>query len=183
MVHYVKRKRQFLRNGFLLPHDNARPQIAHCAPDVSQQNNVGILPHPPYSPDLTPCDFWLPQLKKLLILIKIHLGQIILQSAQYAYPYIIKLIHMEEDETVTTSLKKGRRYNHTIPCLNCGGGDRWCRNLSSLRRISPSLFVLSPVWCSRPTTGVLLAPCHDAFRGPRCDYVKQVALATTTTVK
>ncbi|GFY01604.1 hypothetical protein TNCV_2607881 [Trichonephila clavipes] len=45
--------------------------------------------------------------------------------------------------------------------------------------ISPSEFVLSPVWCSRPTTGVLLAPCHDEFCGPRSDYVRQVALETT----
>ncbi|GFY09573.1 zinc finger MYM-type protein 6 [Trichonephila clavipes] len=63
-----------------------------------------------------------------------------------------------------------------------GGGDRWCCHLSYLRGISPSKFVLSPVWCSRPrsTTGVLLAPYHDEFRGPRSDYVRQVALATTT---
>ncbi|GFU96224.1 hypothetical protein TNCV_855971 [Trichonephila clavipes] len=27
---------------------------------------------------------------------------------------------------------------------------------------------------------VLLAPCHDEFRGPRSDYGRQVALATTT---
>ncbi|GFX51580.1 DDE-1 domain-containing protein [Trichonephila clavipes] len=34
----------------------------------------------------------------------------------------------------------------------------------------------SPVWCSRPrpTTGVLIAHCHDEFRGPRSDYVRQV---------
>ncbi|GFW67715.1 hypothetical protein TNCV_3445871 [Trichonephila clavipes] len=32
----------------------------------------------------------------------------------------------------------------------------------------------------RPTTGVLLAPCHDDFRGPRSDYVRQVAFATHT---
>ncbi|GFW35843.1 histone-lysine N-methyltransferase SETMAR [Trichonephila clavipes] len=67
MVAHVKRKRPSLRNGFLLPHDNARPHIARCVLDVSQQNNVEILPHPPYSPDLTLCDFWLfPQLKKPL---------------------------------------------------------------------------------------------------------------------
>ncbi|GFW82693.1 uncharacterized protein TNCV_3492651 [Trichonephila clavipes] len=68
-----------------------------------------------------------------------------------------------------------------VPYLNCGGGDRWCRHLSSLRGISPSLFVLSPAWCSRPrpTTGVLLAPCHDEFRWPRSDYVRQVALTPT----
>ncbi|GFV81591.1 potassium voltage-gated channel protein Shaw [Trichonephila clavipes] len=58
-------------------------------------------------------------------------------------------------------------------CRNCGGGDRWCRHLSSLRGISPSYIVLSPVWCLRPTTGVLLAPCYDEFRGPRSDYVRQ----------
>ncbi|GFV10245.1 hypothetical protein TNCV_3661971 [Trichonephila clavipes] len=34
------------------------------------------------------------------------------------------------------------------------------------------------VW---PTTGVRVAPCHDEFCGPRSDYVRQVALETTTT--
>ncbi|GFV10433.1 uncharacterized protein TNCV_1950841 [Trichonephila clavipes] len=69
----------------------------------------------------------------------------------------------------------------SVPCLNCGGGDRWRRHLLSLRGISPSLFVLSPVWCSRPMTDVLVAPCHDEFPGPRSDYVRQAASATTTT--
>ncbi|GFW96898.1 hypothetical protein TNCV_2160331 [Trichonephila clavipes] len=32
---------------------------------------------------------------------------------------------------------------------------------------------MSDVWCSRPTSGVLLAPCHDEFREPRSDYVRQ----------
>ncbi|GFW31551.1 uncharacterized protein TNCV_4419861 [Trichonephila clavipes] len=54
--------------------------------------------------------------------------------------------------------------------------DRWCRHLSSLREISPSEFVLSPVWCSkpRPMTGVLLAPCHNEFHEPCSDYIRQV---------
>ncbi|GFX89216.1 hypothetical protein TNCV_1339151 [Trichonephila clavipes] len=41
--------------------------------------------------------------------------------------------------------------------------------------------VWSLVWFSRtrPTTGILLAPCHDVFRGPRFDYVRQVALEKT----
>ncbi|PRD32128.1 UNVERIFIED_CONTAM: hypothetical protein NCL1_21408 [Trichonephila clavipes] len=34
---------------------------------------------------------------------------------------------------------------------------------------------------AKPTTSVLLAPCHDEFRGPRSDYVRQVTLATTIT--
>ncbi|GFV48603.1 uncharacterized protein TNCV_5068881 [Trichonephila clavipes] len=56
------------------------------------------------------------------------------------------------------------------------------RHLSSLRGISPSLFLLLPVGCSRPwsTMGVLLAPCHSELHGYCSDYVRQVALATTT---
>ncbi|GFS55190.1 histone-lysine N-methyltransferase SETMAR [Trichonephila clavipes] len=57
MLQHVKRKCPLLRNGFLLHHDSARPYIAHCVLDISQQNNVKILPHPPYSPNQTPCDF------------------------------------------------------------------------------------------------------------------------------
>ncbi|GFU82602.1 histone-lysine N-methyltransferase SETMAR [Trichonephila clavipes] len=67
MVQHVKRKRLLLRNGFLLHHDNARPQLACCVLYISQQNNVEILPHPQNSPDRTPYDFWLfPELKKPL---------------------------------------------------------------------------------------------------------------------
>ncbi|GFS83287.1 hypothetical protein TNCV_600321 [Trichonephila clavipes] len=33
----------------------------------------------------------------------------------------------------------------------------------------------------RPTTSVLLAHCHGEFRGPRSDFVRQVAWATTAT--
>ncbi|GFU13127.1 histone-lysine N-methyltransferase SETMAR [Trichonephila clavipes] len=67
MIQHVKRKRPLLRNGFLFQHDNARPHIARCVPDLSQQNNVEILPHPQNSPDKTPCDFWLfPEFKKPL---------------------------------------------------------------------------------------------------------------------
>ncbi|GFV47944.1 uncharacterized protein TNCV_3044161 [Trichonephila clavipes] len=60
----------------------------------------------------------------------------------------------------------------SVPCRNCGGGDRWYHYLSSLRGISPSYIVVSPVWCSRLTTGVLLAPFHEEFRGPRSDNVR-----------
>ncbi|GFT09175.1 hypothetical protein TNCV_4106061 [Trichonephila clavipes] len=33
-----------------------------------------------------------------------------------------------------------------------------------------------------PTTGVLLAPCHDEFRGPRSDYVRQLLEGFLATV-
>ncbi|GFU17118.1 hypothetical protein TNCV_1853751 [Trichonephila clavipes] len=43
--------------------------------------------------------------------------------------------------------------------------------------------VLPPVWCSklRITPGVHLALCHEEFREPRSDAVRQMALTATTT--
>ncbi|GFU92323.1 uncharacterized protein TNCV_1339041 [Trichonephila clavipes] len=38
------------------------------------------------------------------------------------------------------------------------------------------------VTCMVLKAKVLLAPCHDEFRGPRSDYVRQVALETTTII-
>ncbi|GFW91101.1 hypothetical protein TNCV_1759751 [Trichonephila clavipes] len=43
--------------------------------------------------------------------------------------------------------------------------------------------VLSPIWCSRATTGVHPAPCHDVFRGPRSDYVRQAFLSWASGLK
>jgi len=49
---------------WFLRHDNAS---AHTALNVQQflaKNNMTVIPHPPYSPDLAPCDFFLfPRVK------------------------------------------------------------------------------------------------------------------------
>ena len=48
-----------------LLHDNARPHTALSVSRFLTKHNVTVLPHPPYSPDLSPCDFFLfPRLKK-----------------------------------------------------------------------------------------------------------------------
>ncbi|GFU68256.1 hypothetical protein TNCV_39661 [Trichonephila clavipes] len=56
--------------------------------------------------------------------------------------------------------------NSTFTCRNCGGGGRGrvaiYRPFGELRRAK---IVLSPVWCSRPTTGVLLAHATMNFVG------------------
>ncbi|GFU75863.1 hypothetical protein TNCV_1653211 [Trichonephila clavipes] len=52
--------------------------------------------------------------------------------------------------------------------------------LNSRRAANPLVRLVDGEERLRPTTGVRLAPCHDEFRGPRSDYVRQVALATTT---
>ncbi|GFV03198.1 uncharacterized protein TNCV_4017951 [Trichonephila clavipes] len=64
----------------------------------------------------------------------------------------------------------------SVPCINCGGGDRWCRHLSSLRE-----FRRANSYCPLyGAQGQGLAHCHNEFRWPRPDYVRQVTLETTT---
>ncbi len=55
----IRKKRPLLwpDRSFLLHHDNASPHTA--LPTVQKMDKWGLktLPHPPYSPDLAPCDF------------------------------------------------------------------------------------------------------------------------------
>lgn len=40
-------------------HDNAKPHVAKIVKDYLSSEGLTIIDHPPYSPDLAPCDFWL----------------------------------------------------------------------------------------------------------------------------
>ena len=53
--------------GWVLHMDNARPHTANKTMDFLASKNITLVPHPPYSPDLAPADFWLfPEAKKRL---------------------------------------------------------------------------------------------------------------------
>ncbi|KAI6661399.1 hypothetical protein LOD99_13270, partial [Oopsacas minuta] len=53
--------------GILLHHDNASSHTAIRTRELLENSGLKTLPHPPYSPDLAPCDFWLfPRLKDQL---------------------------------------------------------------------------------------------------------------------
>ena len=57
----------------LLLHDNASPHKTRAVTRFLEENKIQVLPHPPYSPDLAPCDFWLfPLLKDRLAKKKFH---------------------------------------------------------------------------------------------------------------
>ena len=46
-------------HGMKILHDNARPHIHQTVVNFLKTNGFQIIDHPPYSPDLSPCDYWL----------------------------------------------------------------------------------------------------------------------------
>ena len=62
-----KKRRGKLRNGVYLLHDNAPAHTSKVAMAAAKECGYKILPHPPYSPDLAPSDYFLfPKLKESL---------------------------------------------------------------------------------------------------------------------
>ncbi|MEE2373769.1 transposase [Klebsiella pneumoniae] len=47
------------RKGILLHHDNASSHTAAITRQYLAENKIKVIEHPPYSPDLPMCDFWL----------------------------------------------------------------------------------------------------------------------------
>ena len=53
--------------GIKLPHDNAPAHKSATVQEYLKESVLDVLDHPPYNPDLSPCDFWLfPRLKEML---------------------------------------------------------------------------------------------------------------------
>ena len=60
-----EKRRGKLSKGVLLQQDNARVHTCKAAMDAVERNGYELIPHPAYSPDLAPSDFFLfPNLKK-----------------------------------------------------------------------------------------------------------------------
>lgn len=64
----VRKKRPELwKNGWILHQDNAPAHNALSVKQFLASKNITVLEHPPYSPDLAPCDFFLfPKIKSAL---------------------------------------------------------------------------------------------------------------------
>ncbi|GFV37024.1 uncharacterized protein TNCV_2381711 [Trichonephila clavipes] len=89
-------------------------------------------------------------------------------------------------ENITEAAEMQRTGEYFPPlqftCRNCGGGDRG--HVAIYRPFGEvSLSLNRTVTCMvlKANDRRTSCPCHDEFRGPRSDYVRQVALATTTT--
>lgn len=65
--YYQKRRPKTGLKYVRLLHDNAPAHKARIVTDFLESEKVTVLPHPPYSPDLAPCDYFLfPKLKNHL---------------------------------------------------------------------------------------------------------------------
>ena len=64
---YQKRRPRTGVRGIKLLHDNAPAHKSATVQEYLKESGLDVLDHPPYSPDLSPCDFWLfPRLKEML---------------------------------------------------------------------------------------------------------------------
>ena len=65
---HITRKRPYLHaTSWMLHHNNARLHVANVVAEYLAQINLKCIPHPPYSLDLAPCDFFVfPNVKKHL---------------------------------------------------------------------------------------------------------------------
>ena len=62
-----KRRELWEARSWLLHHDNAPAHNTLGIWEFLAKNNIAVLEQPPYSPDLTPCDFYLfPKLKEVI---------------------------------------------------------------------------------------------------------------------
>ena len=65
--HYMAMRPRTGLRGLKLFHDNAPAHCSAVVQDYLKTQGFKTLPHPAYSPDLAPCDFWLnPVIKKCL---------------------------------------------------------------------------------------------------------------------
>ena len=63
----LKRPERWRKQDFILHHNNAPAHTAIKVTEFLAKNGTPVAPHPPYSPDLAPNDFFLfPRLKRVL---------------------------------------------------------------------------------------------------------------------
>ena len=64
---YQKHRTRTGVHGIKLLHDNTPADKYATVQEYLEESGLVFLDHPPYSPDLSPCDFWLfPRLKEML---------------------------------------------------------------------------------------------------------------------
>ena len=59
MIEEIKKQRPSSGTHAIKLHGNGRTHVHQDVPDYLRSEEITIVQHPPHSPDLSPCDFWL----------------------------------------------------------------------------------------------------------------------------
>lgn len=98
-------------NSIKLLHDNARPHTHSCVKEYLESVGIKIIPHPPYSPDLAPCDYWLFE--------KIKSSLTTVTDAKSLHRQITEILkNIPKEEYLKTFQKYLERLKH---CINNNG--------------------------------------------------------------
>ena len=97
-----KQRKSSGRKGIKLLDDNARPQAHSDVINYLIEEGIIIMLHPPYSPDLASCDYWLNDYIKRNLT-----DQPDEKSLARAVPKVMKKIPKEEFKRLVTNYSKG----------------------------------------------------------------------------
>ncbi len=106
---------------WILHQDNVRPQVASIVRDFLEKSEIPMVTHPPYSPDLTHCDFWLfPSLKKVLQGCQFSSNQEVVTVSQTFFNSLSqadfgKTIMTKWIERMNTCIKSRGQYFEKVP--------------------------------------------------------------------
>jgi histone-lysine N-methyltransferase SETMAR len=87
-----KRPELWHRKNWLLLHDNALAHHSVLLQEELVKQQVTVLPHPPYSPDLAACNFFFfPLLKEKLLGCRYQLAKEIITATREAYRTFLQI--------------------------------------------------------------------------------------------
>ncbi len=98
-----KRPHLWVKNGdwrhYLFHHDNAMPHTAVPTLAMLGETGTDMLAHPPYSPDLTPNDYFLyPELKR-------HMRGVVYRSVQEVQQAALRILHQIPQDKFEDAIK------------------------------------------------------------------------------
>ncbi len=101
---------------FNSPNNNAQPHTAVVI-QAYLEWNIKVRPHPPYSPDLAPCDYWLfPTLKKAIRGQHFNSNdKVVNQHTPFSTPYLKKTINIKWAERMERCVRLGGQYFEKAP--------------------------------------------------------------------
>jgi hypothetical protein len=104
----VVRVRREIANTWFFHHDNAPSHTSTAVREFLAQNNITMLPHPPYSPDLASCDFvFFPKLET-------HLKRHHFWTVENIQAATMRALNISSEDFFHCYEEWQQRWNHSI---------------------------------------------------------------------